>query len=796
MADRLREYRAKRDLSATPEPGGARFVVQEHHARRLHWDLRLEHEGVAASWAVPKGIPLRPEDDRLAVHTEDHPLEYLTWEGDIPGGNYGAGTMRVWDSGTFETHKWREDEVMVTFHGGRVRGRYVLFRTRGDQWMLHRMDPPEDPAAEPLPAEVKPMLARLGTLPADPAGWVAEVKWDGVRALVWVEGGRVRLESRNGLDITSRYPELGALGPVLGARPALLDGEVVAFDAEGRPSFERLQTRMHVGSDAAVRRRLRDTPVTLVLFDLLHLDGRSLMGSPWEERRGALEGLGLDGPAWRTPAAQRSDLPAFLAATREQGLEGIVVKRASSPYEPGRRSSSWLKVKNVARQEVVVGGWLAGEGRRRETIGALLAGVHEADGRLRYAGRVGTGFTEAELRRLEGLLAPLEREDSPFAAGRKPPKGARWVEPELVAEVEFREWTSAGMIRHPAYKGLREDKPAAEVVREGEEPEEEGSVPATPEGSGPAGDVPARRVSTPAGAGAEVELEGRRLRLSNLPKVLYPETGFTKAEVLDYYIRIAPGLLPHLGGRPLTLKRYPNGVAEKFFYEKNSPSHRPGWVRTERIGEVRYTVCDDLPTLVWVANLASLELHTSLSRAADTAHPTMLVFDLDPGAPADILECCEVALRLRELFDTLSLECFPKTSGSKGLQIYVPLNGGGAGYAQTKPFAKAVAELLERAHPELVVSRMSKALRPGKVLVDWSQNDRAKTTVCVYSLRARPEPTVSAPVTWDEVTAAHDAGDAALLSFRAGEVLERFAADGDLFAPVLALEQGLPALGG
>ncbi len=793
-SDKLESYRGKRRAGQTPEPAGdapapapdgaPRFVVQEHHARRLHWDLRLEHDGVLASWAVPKGIPERPEVNHLAVRTEDHPMEYLEFHGDIPAGQYGAGTMKIWDTGTFELEKWRKDEVMVVFAGERLQGRYVLFRTRGQDWMLHRMDPPADPDTEPLPAHVVPMLSKVGELPPGD-GWAYEVKWDGVRALGYVEGGRLRLESRNGRDITSQYPELRGVAEALGSRPALLDGEIVAFDPDGRPSFERLQGRMHVASEAAVRRKQAEAPVTYLLFDVLHLDGRSLLDTPWEERRAALEALELEGRSWRTPAVHRGDGADFAAATAAQGLEGIVAKRVASPYEPGRRSGAWVKVKHVARQELVVGGWMPGEGRRRDSIGALLLGVHDEDGALRYAGRVGSGFTETELRRLSRLLGPLERADSPFEAGAKPPKGAVWTEPELVVEVGFTEWTSAGVIRHPVYKGLRDDVDPARVVREGREPEAEPD----------ADEVEPAPAAAPPAAGARggrVRIEDRELNLSNLDKVLYPATGFAKAQVLDYYARIAPALLPHLAGRALTLKRYPDGVDGKFFYEKNAPGHRPDWVRTETIGGVGYTVIDGLPALAWVANLASLELHTSLAMATDPGRPTTIAFDLDPGAPADIVTCCEVGLMIREVLSGLGLESWAKTSGSKGLQVYAPLNVEGVTFAQTKSLSRAIAQLLERREPKLVVSRQNKDLRKGKVLVDWSQNDEHKTTVCVYSLRARERPTVSTPVTWDEVAECHDSGDPDLLVFEAGAVLERVAADGDRFAPVAELEQALP----
>ena len=473
MPPNLDSYRRKRDFSATPEPSGAgepgaerteRFVVQEHHARSLHWDLRLEHEGTLASWAVPKGIPPDPRRNNLAVRTEDHPLEYLDFHGEIPKGEYGAGTMKIYDRGTYELHKWRDDEVMVTFAGERVRGRYVLFRTDGSNWMIHRMDPPEDPDREPMPAKVEPMLARTGPLPGDDDGWAYEIKWDGVRAIAYADGGRVRLAARSGRDITARYPELRSLGRALASHEAILDGEVVAFGPEGRPSFQKLQGRMHLTSEHAVRRLSESDPVSYIVFDLLWLDGHSLMELSYTERREALLELGLQGERWQTPAHHVGDGEAMLDASRAQGLEGIIAKRLDSLYYPGKRTHGWVKVKNVLETDVVVGGWLPGEGRRSSQFGALVVGVHK-DGALTYAGRVGTGFDARELARLGGRLAELESDTSPFE-GRQPPRETRFVEPALVARVGYGEWTQAGTLRHPRYLGLRDDVAPEDVVAE------------------------------------------------------------------------------------------------------------------------------------------------------------------------------------------------------------------------------------------------------------------------------------------------------------------------------------------
>ncbi len=805
---KLDRYREKRDFASTTEPQGAReaakdlgrFVIQEHHATRLHWDLRLEHGGVLASWAIPNGIPMHPSENRLAVRTEDHPLEYLEFHGEIPKGQYGAGTMKIWDRGTFEVHKWEDRKVEVTFHGERLSGRYGLFpigRDPGTQndWMIHRMDPPADPDRQPMPERIVPMMARPETrVPTPEAKWSFEVKWDGVRAIAYIQPGRLRLESRNLNDITEAYPELRGLVRAAGMRELVLDGEIVAFDEHGRPSFERLQRRMHVTSPSAVRRLMSSHPVLYAIFDLLYLDGHSLMDMPYTERRARLEELELSGSAWRVPDAHPGEGTKLLEATKRQGLEGIVAKRLDSIYEPGKRTGAWLKVKNTLRQELVIGGWLPGEGRRSARIGALLVGYYE-DGAFRYAGRVGTGFTDKVLEDLARRLAPLRRNTSPFTSAPKLPREAVFVEPCLVIEVEFREWTADGVLRAPSYKGLREDKAPRDVVLE-IKPGSEGSAADESQGPAPSDDVPEALFDEverlPDGALA-ILTDGRRLKLTNWDKVLFPKTGFTKGDLIAYYARIASAVVPHLRDRPLTLKRYPNGVESNYFYEKQSPSHRPDWVQTVRIGDVEYTLAQDRPTLIWLANLADIELHTSLSLAPEPERPTMLVFDLDPGEPADIVQCCEVGLVLHGLFEQLRLDSFAKTSGSKGLQVYVPLNTP-IRYEQTKPFARRVAELLEQRMPELVVSRMTKRLRPGKVLVDWSQNDMHKTTVNVYSVRARERPTVSTPVSWEEVSGCRDSGDPELLTFDTAQVLERVRDQGDLFAPVLSTVQQLPAL--
>ena len=475
----LDEYRRKRNASRTPEPvppaagtagapgapaaaaAGGIFVVQEHHARALHWDLRLERDGVLVSWAVPKGIPEDPGKDHFAKHTEDHPLEYAEFSGVIPRGEYGAGTMTIWDRGRYEVLKWKPGEVKVVLHGRRVAGGYTLYRTRDDDWMLHR-------ERVPLPDWVPPMLATSGELPPDDDGWAYELKWDGVRTSAYLSGGRLlRLISRSGKDVTVAYPELRGLGPAAGRRQIVLDGEIVAFD-RGRPSFEALQPRMHVTSAPEAAELARRTPVTYLAFDLLYLDWRPTVDLPYRERREMLEGLGLAGPSWQTPPSFTDTAGEdVLAAGVAQGLEGVVAKRLAARYRPGARSADWLKIKPVLSQEAVVGGMRPGKGRRAGQVGSLLVGVQTGHG-LAYAGRVGTGFNEQSLRMLGERLAPLRRAASPFGTSvpAEHARDALWVEPRLVVEVAFAGWTSAGRMRAPSYRGLREDKDPAEVIRE------------------------------------------------------------------------------------------------------------------------------------------------------------------------------------------------------------------------------------------------------------------------------------------------------------------------------------------
>ena len=465
-------------------------MIQEHHASSLHWDLRLEHDGVYVSWALPKGLPLTPKENHLAVHVEDHPLEYGSFHGTIPAGEYGGGEVSIWDKGTYEPEKWRDREVMVVFHGKRAKGRYVLFPTSGKNWMIHRMDPA--PAGfEPLPQHLLPMLATAGDLPsgtgADKGQWAFEFKWDGIRVLLWIDGGRPRAETRNGNDVTVAFPELRELAGAVGSDQVVLDGELVALDEEGRPRFSRLQHRMHIASAREAAAAAAKYPASMIVFDVLHLNGRSLLDSSYDERRAVLEGLKIAGPSWGVTPSFTDDAGAdVMRSAVEIGMEGVVAKRRSSIYRPGVRSRDWIKAKHERTQEVVVGGWSDGQGERKATFGALLLGIPVEGGaaertgarrsggagsaggalRLTYVGKVGTGFTEADRREVLSKLTP--RATSPFA-GELPAavvRGAHWVRPDLVGEVRFTEWTPDGVLRHPVWRGERIDKSVREVVRE------------------------------------------------------------------------------------------------------------------------------------------------------------------------------------------------------------------------------------------------------------------------------------------------------------------------------------------
>jgi bifunctional non-homologous end joining protein LigD len=759
---KLDAYRKKRDPVTTPEPfggsgkGGAPiFVVQKHAARSLHYDFRLERDGVLASWAVPKGVPVDPGAKALAVHVEDHPLGYASFAGEIPKGSYGAGTVEIWDHGTYELLESKDDGgLKVRLAGERFQGVWTLVPAHLDgkeqNWLLIRSATDTEVAKAGAGSSYKPMLATLAD--ALPAGgdWIYELKFDGYRAIAYVQGGKCTLRSRNDKDLTERFPRVATAIARAVAHDAVLDGEVCALDDRGRPSFSAMQ------QDSG--------PLVYFAFDCLEDGGAPLDVEPLEVRRAHLETiLAPDGAVRFSESFEDGD--ALLAAVTEQGLEGLIAKRIGSRYAQGRRTRDWLKVKTHGRQEFVVAGYTRGSGSRASTFGSLVLAVNDG-GELRFAGNVGTGFDEKEINKLLALLRPLERPEPPFREVPKMPRVRRddvtWVEPRLVVEVEFSEWTHDGHVRQPSYKGLREDKAPMEVRHER--------------------------------SASGVVREGKReLTLSNLDKPFWPEEGITKGDLVDYYRQVAPVLVPHLAHRPFTMRRYPDGAFGKAFFQKDAPSHMPEWIKTfhaavsPREGgerELDFPLVDDELALLWMVNMGCIDMNPWYSRVDRPDRPDFVLFDLDPTPEVRYAQTVEVALVLKGLLDGVGLESFPKTSGGKGFHVLVPLNRRST-YEDTRGFAEHVAGAIAAAYPRLATTEWAKSKRRG-VLIDANQNGMGKTIASVYSVRPHPGAPVSTPLRWDEVTPELDP-----TKFTMGAVLERVERHGDLFQGMLKTRQSL-----
>jgi bifunctional non-homologous end joining protein LigD len=767
MSKKLSEYERKRDRKQTPEPFGPgrgrkpkapTFVVQRHDARRLHYDFRLERDGVLASWAVPKGVPLEPGEQHLAVHVEDHPLEYGSFEGEIPKGNYGAGTVEIWDRGTYELlEEKRDGGLTVRLHGERLQGTWALVPAHlsGDEnnWLILRKRD-EGAGATAGPRRVyRPMLATLTEELPRGEGWEFEPKWDGYRTLAYVRGGEARLVSRNGNDLTQRFaPVAKELVNALRTPDAVVDGEVVALDEDGRASFSAMQQ----GS----------TRLAYEVFDVLEADGEPLVDLTLAERRARLEKL-----LARSPVVQLSgsfeDGEALLEAAREQGLEGVMAKRPASRYCEGRRTRDWLKIKTHGRQEFVVCGFTKGQGRRSAGFGALVLGVHRGE-EWEWVGNVGTGFRERDIEELLVKLEPLRRDTSPFRVVPKMPKVRKgdvvWVEPKLVAEVEFAEWTHDGHLRAPSFQGLRDDKPAEDVRRE----------------------RPAR-------------VDEGKVKLSNLDKVFWPDEGIRKGDLLDYYRAVAEVLVPHLRGRPFTMRRYPDGAYGKAFFQKDAPKHMPEWIprfhvqvtTRERPPTRRWIdapVVNNEDALLWMVNMGCIDMNAWYSRVDKPDRPDFVLFDLDPSPDVGFGEVVQVALVVKQALDALGLVSFPKTSSADGMHVLVPVERRYT-YGQTREFCEIVAGAIARTHRGLATTEWSKAKRRG-VLIDANQNGEGKTIASVYSVRPRPGAPVSTPLRWEEIDESLDPA-----AFTMEAVLERVRRHGDLFEGVLTTRQRLePAL--
>ncbi len=851
----LKEYKRKRDFQRTPEPAGdgaksapgRQFVIQKHAARRLHYDFRLEHNGTLKSWAVPKGPSLDPAVKSLAVQVEDHPLDYATFEGVIPQGEYGGGTVMVWDHGTWEpevdpTKGLREGKLKFTLNGEKLHGSWALVRMGGKagddgkNWLLikHRdeaaklaakqdilkrkprsvvsgremeeiaadadrvwtsnrnaagksaaMTAPKksktkaaskskrassrnvanrspikakDLANVPgarraqLPTEFKPQLATLANRVPEGDDWLHELKFDGYRILAFIENEYVRLVTRRGNDWTARFRSVAEAVKSLPIDSALLDGEVVSLDQQGLSNFQQLQNLLKRGD-----------PKSLVyyVFDLPHLLGYDLTQTPLIERKEVLAGLLLSANPDNDGTVRYSDHirgqgENVLHHACRSAMEGIVSKRADSSYQQ-YRSSSWLKVKCLKEQEFVIGGFTKPEGSR-VGFGALLLGYYEKR-ELIFCGRVGTGFTTQSLRQLTAELKKLKIDSTPF---KNPPTGSRrrgvtWVRPKLVAEVEFSEWTSDGILRQPSFQGLREDKPAREVVRE--RPKSPASVKNELQISSRKKRVakkksPVQKKASSNNAKNGVSVAG--VRLTNPDRVLYPEQGLTKRDLAEYYERIADWILPYVARRPLTLVRCPQGHTSKCFYQKHLTGEMPDAVHGVMVKEKgkreEYVMIEDLAGLVSLVQMGVLEIHPWPARKDKLERPDYLVFDLDPGEGVEWRAVVQGAKDIRARLESVGLISYLRTSGGKGLHVVVPIARRHA-WDELKQFAKSVADTMTREAPGRYIATMSKVRRHGKVYIDYLRNQRGATAIASYSTRARTGAPVAVPLTWDELSA-------------------------------------------
>ncbi len=793
--DPLESYRAKRALEQTPEPpGGAapvagrRYVMHKHAASHMHWDLRLEFDGVLMSWAVPKGASFDQADKRLAVHVEDHPIEYGEFEGIIPEGNYGAGAVIIWDKGSWipvedPTEGFRKGKLLFELRGYKLRGNWTLVKIKKSErdWLLIKerdgwltpggrelseasvrsgltveelrdgvtpadrvrewLAPHAMPVAPATLDRVEAMLAETAEEPFTRDGWLFELKLDGYRILASKEGDEVRLTTRSGRDASASFPEIAAAVRGLPYRRFLLDGEVVAADAEGRPSFQRLQQRARFLRPAEIGRASMENPVSYHAFDLLAFEESDLRDLPVLDRKAALRRfLPPVGPIPYLDHFEREG-EALFAEVRRMGLEGIVAKQADSRYRAGR-SPSWLKIRSDRTEDFVVVGHTAPKGSR-----AGFGALHVADylaGELTYAGRVGSGFDEATLNEVMAQLEPLRRE-TPACAGPVPDdRTATWVAPELVCEVRFKEWTDEPLLRQPVFLRLRDDKPPAECVR-ADRTLAEVAVSTEPERSVPP-----------------------EVRFSNLDKVFWREEGYTKGALVEYYRAIAPWLLPWLRDRPVVLTRYPDGIEGKSFFQKDAPKFIPEWLRTERMWseharrDIDYFVCDDLPSLLYLANMATIPLHVWASRIAALDRPDWCVLDLDPkGAP--LTQVVEVALAVRALCLEIGLPSYVKTTGSSGLHVLLPL-AGLFSYDQSRSFGELLSRVIVAEHREIATITRTIERRDGKVYLDFVQNGHGRLLVSPYSVRPLPAAPVSMPLTWDEVSHALDLRDYTMIN--------------------------------
>jgi bifunctional non-homologous end joining protein LigD len=765
----LARYREKRKFEETPEPPpgkgssaeGRLFCVQRHDARRLHYDLRLEIDGAMASWAVPQGPSLDPAVKRLAVKVEDHPISYAKFEGVIPEGNYGAGTVLVWDLGTWTpltdvpvAKQMERGDLKFTLHGQKLIGQFGLIRMKSrskqEEWLLikkkdgnesieWRIDdyPQSALAREPFPEIVQPMLAQRVSEPPTGEGWLFEIKWDGVRALAHVSNGRFLVRSRKGEDITKQYPELGDLPAHVKARLAVLDGEIVVPDEEGRPRFELIQPRIMARGESAIARMAEEAPARFVAFDLLYRDGRDLRNEPLRARKKELRDIVNAYELLQVSQDFGGTGKELLQAAQAQGLEGIVAKRAESRYVSSR-TDDWRKIKTVNEDDFLICGYAEGE---REYFASLILGQRDENEHLVYAGNVGTGFDQATLKAIHGAMQPLRQKKSPFPHAPKIPLKVVWLQPKLVCEVRYLERTSAGRLRAPVFVGLREDEAPEQVF-------------------------------------------------THPDKVLFPADGITKRDLLYYYDSVSDWLLPHLRDRPLSLLRFPDGIGKQGFFQKNLKGNLPEWLRREHIPtsgdeETMMPIGGAKADLLYLTNLGCIDQNPWMSRWPDLDNPDFVLIDLDSN-DAPFEKIVEAALLVRKLLAGIDLVGFPKTTGGDGMHIYIPVEPR-YDFEQTKAFAELIARMLAQKHPEtFTVPRAVAARTKGLVYFDWVQNGRGKTISAPYVVRPKPGAPVATPLTWDEVKSGLDPGQ-----FHLRNAVARFQKVGDLFAGVLQSKQRL-----
>jgi bifunctional non-homologous end joining protein LigD len=889
----LNEYSAKRSFAVTPEPapavpatgsGPLLFVVQQHSARRMHYDFRLECDGVLKSWAVPKGPSVDPNEKRLAVQVEDHPYDYASFEGVIPPGQYGAGEVIVWDCGVYSPDEggatWFHDrgqaqreireglekgKLSIQLRGEKLKGSFALVRTKeAKQWLLikhkDRFAAPTDviaqnrsvlsgvavedlkvvpahqiPASqlvpsgeiETLPSKLEPMHAESGDAPFNRAEWMWEPKLDGYRVLAFIEGQGVKLRSRRGLELSGTFPGLcGELGKQA-AGSMVLDGEIVAFDAGGKPSFAALQERAQLKAERDIAAADRIAPVAFVAFDLLHFAGINLRQAPYRDRRRYLAQCLLPSPLVQLVHAAEDGI-ALHAAALASGFEGVVGKRRDSRYEAGRRSASWLKVKPTRSADFVVGGYTKGKGSRTP-LGAILVGYWDR-GKLRYASHVGSGFDESTLKQVKARLDSLQRSTCPFVEKPELNAPTTWVEPDVVAEVCFQSWTDDDHLRAPVFLRLRDDIDPKAVRRS-----ERGRAPpaasfASLVAGGPVGEVVAQLENTK--TALTLAVGAHRIRLTHLDRVYWPadpalkQSALTKRDLLRYFAQVSPFILPHLADRPLTMIRMPDGIRGQRFFQKHWEQERPGFVETITVFSSHkdesheYLLCNNLPTLLWLAQSGTLEFHVWHSRAktgpdarskgTDYAasleslegsvlnYPDYVVFDIDPyiysgkeaaGAEPELNTVAfekgkEVAFWLRELLQSMSLEPIVKTSGKTGLHVFVPIKRT-IDFDAARHVSELVGRHLLRLHPKDITLEWSVPKRTGKIFMDYNMNVRGKTLNVAYSPRGEPGAPVSMPLTWEELARAHP------LDFRITNAPERLAETGDRWRDALERKQSL-----